>query len=147
MIQIGARVFFTKDAALKKVRDVRDRIWKTKQVSDDDHVFLVGLLELHPRAAQKVGTGVKTFEVRSFAGGLHFLVVRVDGSQTDFSFLKCFNTPSHEQQVKRALSWVRWPSASAGAGLASSLIPRISKLLSATLDSSASGPMPPPSSS
>jgi len=59
-----------------------------------DHDFLAALLALHPDAPRKCGAGVEHFEVRAnprFPGQRTFWLVRRDGSETDWSFMRCLD--------------------------------------------------------
>lgn len=59
-------------------------------LNDCDQHFLCGVLELHPEADQKFGVGVDYFYVkRNEYGGRTFWLRRTDGSETDFSFMRC----------------------------------------------------------
>lgn len=62
-----------------------------------DHVewgFMWDLLQKHPERERKAGCGVRQFQivyssVDSYPPSAHFEIVRIDGSQTDFSYKKC----------------------------------------------------------
>ena len=48
------------------------------------------LLRIRPRAAEKIGVGVKHFTVEKAKGGTQsFYIIRVDDLRDDFSFGKC----------------------------------------------------------
>lgn len=54
------------------------------------HSFLSALLVLHPRAAEKIGAGIKHFTVEPARRGTRcFCLTRIDGTKTDFSTGKC----------------------------------------------------------
>jgi hypothetical protein len=79
--QTEARAFL--NAMLKKY-DIGDR------VSASDGVILSAALALHPEAADKVGTGIKDFSVRSADfGSKCFWVNRTDGTTEKFSHKAC----------------------------------------------------------
>ncbi len=84
---------------------VRDKYSCGQTVSDTaDAEFLYDLLLMHPSAAQKVGSGVASFQVeRNDRNTIGFWLTRTDGSRTDFSFLVCLTPPNHEQKVRSAL--------------------------------------------
>lgn len=66
--------------------------------------FLYDLLLMHPSAAQKVGSGVASFQVeRNGYNTIGFWLTRTDGSRTDFSFLECLTPSSHKTKVTSAL--------------------------------------------
>jgi hypothetical protein len=78
------------------------------EVSDPIDVdALAELLKGHPRYLEKVGAGIDHFEVRQLWKYPGFWIVRVDGSETDFSYLKCLNPPaSPRTNLSDALRWV-----------------------------------------
>jgi Protein of unknown function (DUF3223) len=73
-------------------------------VTGDDAEFLLWLLDRHPRAAEKIGCGVAGFTVQDAQMGTRcFVVHRVDGSSTDFSFYSCITAPDGTVLVRRAM--------------------------------------------
>jgi hypothetical protein len=88
--RIGPHTFDTQAAAVTFIQEVLYRHPLLGPISGDDHAFLLELLKKHPHAAEKVGAGVKHFTVENAKGGTRcFYVTRVDGSRSDFSFMKC----------------------------------------------------------
>jgi len=75
------------------------------RVTGPDHEFLLALLDCHSEAESKIGAGVDHFEVRPNRFKTPtFWLVRVDGSETDFSYRNClYGKPSHRAQVLAAL--------------------------------------------
>lgn len=64
-----------------------------------EHIKLYELLKSHPKANEKIGCGVDYFFVQRSkwkTNQFNFMIYRLDGSTTDFSFHKCFtpNMPS-----------------------------------------------------
>jgi hypothetical protein len=73
-------------------------------VTGSDHEFMLRLVERHRRAGDKVGCGVAAFIVRENQWRKRgFRIIRTDGSETDFSFLKCISHPSHAGEVRGAM--------------------------------------------
>jgi Protein of unknown function (DUF3223) len=70
-----------------------------------DARFIAGVLERHPEAARKIGAGVAYFSVQlnPTYGNPSFWLHRIDGTATDFSFLKCLRRQSRTQVLMRAL--------------------------------------------
>lgn len=59
-------------------------------VREPFHSFLCDLVSRHPRAAEKIGKGIDHFTIGvGLYGTRCFYLNRVDGSRTDFSFMKC----------------------------------------------------------
>lgn len=101
---VGGRVFRTRTDALEQIRHVRDRYPLGAVVTDgDDQEFLLELLALHPEAAEKFGPGVEHFEVRQNGSTVGFWIIRTDGSETDFSFIRCLRAPRHDEEVRAAM--------------------------------------------
>jgi hypothetical protein len=87
---IVPHTFDTQAAAVAFLQKVLYRHPLLEPIRGDDHAFLLELLKKHPRAAEKVGAGVKHFTVENAKGGTRcFYLTRVDGLRSDFSFMKC----------------------------------------------------------
>jgi len=72
----------------------------------DDEVFLRDLIAIHPEAEQKIGCGISGFTTEVdpiWRTTRHFVVVRTDGSITDFSFHTCIDGNNHRKDVLQAL--------------------------------------------
>jgi hypothetical protein len=92
---LGHRSFPTKGAAGNYLR----AMLATGEIPDGEFSVLVALLEKHPEASDKIGSGVARFEVRGAVFGSRcFYVIRTDGTETDFSYRSCLNG-------KRATPW------------------------------------------
>lgn len=101
---IGAREYKTKKAAQEAIREVLYRYSPGETVSrPEDQEFLADLILNHPDPASKIGVGIARFEVRDNWGTHGFWVIRTDGSETDFSFVKCLHPPTKQQTVHVAL--------------------------------------------
>lgn len=89
-LTIGTQTFDTQAAAIEFIRQVLYRHTLQAPIDEPDHAFLLELLRKHPHAAEKVGVGIKHFTVEKAKGGTQcFYITRVDGSRSDFSFMKC----------------------------------------------------------
>lgn len=87
---IGPHNFDTQAAAVAFIQQVLYRHPLLEPITGDDHPFLLELLKKHPYAGEKVGVGVKHFTVENAKGGTRcFYITRIDGSRSDFSFMKC----------------------------------------------------------
>lgn len=59
--------------------------------------FLLALLEYHPTGKEKQGAGVQAIVVRTnpvYRHQRNFWLIRVDGTETDFSYTKCLQPPT-----------------------------------------------------
>lgn len=87
---IGLHTFDTQAAAVAFIQEVLYRHPLLEPITSDDHAFLLELLKKHPRAAEKIGAGVNYFTVEKAKGGTQcFYITRIDGSRSEFSFMKC----------------------------------------------------------
>ncbi|MFG1880163.1 DCL family protein [Sphaerisporangium sp. NPDC049003] len=103
---IGVRRYPTKGAAEEAIRGVLSRYEVGDVVNQEaDDLLLRDLLDMHPEADAKIGSGVDCFRVMRTPRGNYkgFLVVRTDGSSIDFSYQSCLKPPTHEQRVKAAM--------------------------------------------
>jgi hypothetical protein len=75
-------------------------------VRDEDAIALLSeLIGMHPESDAKVGCGVARFEIRPSdvnPAQRTFWLVRLDGTSTDFSYLKCLTHPTPIQDFKAA---------------------------------------------
>jgi hypothetical protein len=89
-LTVGAMSFPTQKAAEDFIRQQLYNQPLSAVIPEPLHSFLVALVSRHPRSAEKIGPGVKHFTVEPASYGTRcFYLTRVDGTQTDFSFLKC----------------------------------------------------------
>ena len=89
-LTIGGMPFETQKAATVYIQEMLYRQPLKVVVPEPDHTFLCALGFRHPNAAEKIGVGIRHFTVEHAKGGtLCFYLTRLDGSHTDFSFLKC----------------------------------------------------------
>ena len=103
---IGSHTFDTKDAAKEYIRALLARYPDDAVITGDDAVFLQDLLGLHHEADRKIGVGIHHFSARrdtQWGTSRHFVVCRVDGTDTDFSFHKCLDGRNERRDVFQAL--------------------------------------------
>ena len=71
---------------LAHVADIRSRYDDGVPLAGEDARFMFAVLTNHPRAAEKIGAGVRAIVVHRYIGGTRcFWVIRKDGSAVDFS--------------------------------------------------------------
>jgi hypothetical protein len=103
-IRIGERLYGSKVAAAQAIRALLLRYPSGSTIERRDHAqFLLDLLRLHPEADQKIGCGVKSFEIKRNGRSLGFWLTRTDGTTTDWSYLACLSPPSRERLAMAAL--------------------------------------------
>jgi hypothetical protein len=97
-VEIGDRIFPTKESALAEIRAIRDRYPDGVALEYSDYALLRDLVSLHSEAEEKIGIGISHFTVTTeteFGGrNRHFVLHRHDHSFTDFSFVHCLNPKS-----------------------------------------------------
>jgi Protein of unknown function (DUF3223) len=93
-----------KKQAMARCHEIVDGTADNESVVGEDFEFLLWLLDRHPRASEKIGDGVASFTVQPIAMGTRgFIIHRVDGSSTDFSYYKCISMPNDAAQVRKAM--------------------------------------------
>jgi len=103
-IRIGKEVFKTKKELLARIKGMLHAATLGVELDPPEHVFLLELVKRHPEGERKIGPGVKAFRVTtSEYGNRCFEVIRVDGTETDFSYLKCVTEPSELGDFRKAL--------------------------------------------
>lgn len=89
-VTIGGKIFEKKGDALEFFQVMLAKYYPGDTVSDDDSVWLTGLIARHPEAAEKIGNGIRNFSVRRADYNTKcFWVNRVDGTSEKFSYKSC----------------------------------------------------------
>ena len=102
-ITVNGETFPTKKAFQERARKILYSCDPGERVNDADAVFLLGLLARHPNAVEKIGVGISHFGTqRTEYGNIGFILIRTDGTWTDFSFLHCITAKTQADDVKRA---------------------------------------------
>lgn len=94
---LGEQWFATKEEVKRKVREILHGYPLGACTNMEDTDILLDLLQRHPRASHKIGCGIAAFEIRRsplIATERCFYLVRVDGSEDDFSYIKCITAPT-----------------------------------------------------
>jgi hypothetical protein len=93
-ITIGDRTFRTLGEAQDAVRAILYAYEPPATVTDVQHqLLLTAVVAMHPEADAKIGAGVDHFDVRMNFRSPGFWIVRVDSTETVFSFLKELRPP------------------------------------------------------
>jgi Protein of unknown function (DUF3223) len=89
-LTLGGKRFGTQKAANLFIKELLNREPLKVAVPEPHHSFLWDLLSRHPHAAEKIAGGIGHFTVEHALHGTRcFYLTRVDGTRTDFSYLKC----------------------------------------------------------
>ena len=89
---VDGRSFTSQKQLVEHIRGVFRRHRPGSVLNGSDFTFVRALLERHPRAREKVSSGVQAIRVEwnpVWNNQPMFVVVRTDGTETDFSFWKC----------------------------------------------------------
>lgn len=106
LISIGSVTFRTKVGAKQFFSDIRDRYPDGARIGSEDDALLRELLACHPETNEKTGAGVAFFSAATdtvFRRTRHFVVHRVDGSSSDFSFHSCIDGRNDKRDRLEAL--------------------------------------------
>lgn len=104
-IIVNCEMFRTKKALQERVRKI---LWSYRDgdvVDMFDTPFLLSLFLRHPNAEQKFGCGISHIMVRRnpvYTQTRSFWIVRLDGSETDISYLECLTETPHTKRFERA---------------------------------------------
>jgi hypothetical protein len=101
---IAGRVFKTKKALQDEIKRILHDSPLDERLEGNDYELVRALLDRHPSAEIKVGSGVRAIRVVNFQPYKNrgFELERVDGSRTDFSYLRCLNPETKLAKLKRA---------------------------------------------
>jgi hypothetical protein len=95
-----------KTQATQRCQEVIARTPDGSPVKPDDAEFVMALLARHPDAAAKTGCGIAWLTAATeerWHRGRHFVIVRTDGSRTDFSWRECITPSSHVTKCRDAM--------------------------------------------
>lgn len=82
----------SKIALKKKCKEILYKYDIGEIIIDDDHIFLLELINKHPFKDQKIGCGIEYFYISiSEYKNRMFKIMRTDGSNTDFSYIICID--------------------------------------------------------
>lgn len=91
---IGRFVFKNKQEAEANAKRILRLYPVGEMITECDREFLDCLINNHPDYEEKVGCGISGFTIginREWKAQRMFVLIRNDGSSTDFSYLKCLN--------------------------------------------------------
>lgn len=100
---VGDCSFGTLDEIRRKVRSIRDKYKDGIFIDDGDLKFMRDLLNRHERSHQKIGCGIAAMYVKKntvFKNNRGFYLVRMDGTETDFSYEMCLRNKSESRLQK-----------------------------------------------
>jgi hypothetical protein len=89
---IGENTFRTKEEVERYIQRILYAYQLGETVNSEDARFLLALLLNHPKAQEKIGCGIQAFQIRQnqrFTTKRGFYLIHWDGTEDDFSFMKC----------------------------------------------------------
>jgi Protein of unknown function (DUF3223) len=105
-LQLGAEHFRTKADAVERIRSVLYGRPLYTPIAGVDFDLCWALIERHPRAVEKIGCGVQSIDVRpnpDHPGNRGFWITRIDGSVSDWSFVRSLYPTTHADLVRHAM--------------------------------------------
>ena len=102
---IAGENFPTQSALRERIQEILYRYQVGQQLLKNDFLFMLEVLKNHPDYELKNGTGIKAIFVRQnpvYKQTRGFWLVRLDGKETDFSYLECLKGTSHEKKFINA---------------------------------------------
>ncbi len=103
--EIAGEIFPTQSALQKRIQEILYRYQVGQQLLHGDFLFMLEVLKNHPDYELKNGIGIKAIFVRQnpvYKQTRGFWLVRLDGSDTDFSYLECLKETSHKKKFINA---------------------------------------------
>lgn len=98
---VNGQLFKTKGELQNRVRGILWTYLEGQDLPIDDFEFMLDLFTNHPRADIKIGPGVKRIFVKQnpiYTNTRGFYLERVDGSQTDISYIECISPASKRKK-------------------------------------------------
>lgn len=93
-LAINGIAFKSQKELKQHVQSMVNRYVNQQPLFPDDLAFMLDLLKRHPWADQKIGDGIKQMWIETTDwGNRGFWLERVDGSKTDFSWVRCVSIP------------------------------------------------------
>jgi hypothetical protein len=102
---LDGKTFRTQKAAIACLQGILNRVPLGQMLDAEATRLLCSLVKAHPDYESKVGVGIQGFEVHKdneWGTTRHFVIVRTDGSRTDFSYRKCLTPPTTLMLFKQA---------------------------------------------
>jgi hypothetical protein len=107
-IQVGSQAFYSKKEAKEFCRVIVSQYPDYQRLAPVDDDFLRDLIQLHPQVEEKVGAGISHFSIAldgEWKKTRHFVVHRLDGTSTDFSYHTCIDGTNDRQDRYAALRY------------------------------------------
>lgn len=95
-LMLAGQEFKSKQMLKQTVASILRATPLNTELHDPELQLLLALLQHHTHAAQKIGGGVRSIWVRAtYADSCGFFIQRLDGTETDFSYVWCIKCLGH----------------------------------------------------
>ena len=93
LFTINKITFDSKTRAKEYIQNILRKYPLNTYINSEDFLFILDLLNRHPRQEEKIGVGILSIKIQKdeFGRNKQFLILRKDGSSTDFSYLTCLD--------------------------------------------------------
>jgi hypothetical protein len=101
--EIAEKVFKTKTELKTFTKTILNKYVVNNSLDKSDLEFITELLKRHPEYENKIGKGINDIVVRTdmrWQKTKCFHIVRVDGTETDFSYLSCIDNDTRQEPIK-----------------------------------------------
>lgn len=102
-INIGEKVFKTKAESKEFVKAILNKYELENSLNTADFEFICELLRRHPEYEKKRGVGINEVVIKldkNWGKTRCFHIKRIDGTETDFSYLHCIDNDISKEPVK-----------------------------------------------
>jgi len=103
IFKINQKTYNTKESLKRDIQKIfsSSEYGLNEFVNEEHKNILNDLLKYHPYYKEKIGCGILGFKIYlTKYKNKSFRLIRVDGSSTDFSYLKCITNPSLLTKIK-----------------------------------------------
>jgi len=100
---LNNKTYTKKVDIINLIKDILNNNPKEVWLNKNHKQILLDLLKNHPSYNTKVRSGIKGFKIRNTQYGKRgFVLYRINGSYTDFSYLQCITHPTLTTKIKQA---------------------------------------------
>ncbi len=92
---------YRKTQLQQKIKAILHHYADNESLSKEDFDFILDVFKLHPNFKNKNGLGIQSIYTKTnsiYRNVREFWIVRSDGSETDFSYMKCLNGDSSNRE-------------------------------------------------
>ena len=101
MFEINNKIYETKGEVANLIKNILYKYNIGDYVNSRDRQILLDLLKYHPNYEQKIGCGISGFKIYITQYKRRgFMLIRINRSSTDFSYIKCITNPSLFTKIK-----------------------------------------------